>query len=233
MYHHENMTTSSSDVAVHERGFVCKVYGWMTTALIITALTSMWVASSESLSKIILGSRGGFIGLLIVTFIVVMALSAFINKMSAATATAVFIGYSLLNGLLFSWIFMVYTHASIASVFFITGGTFGTMCVYGYFTKRDLTSIGNICFMALIGLIIASVVNIFLRNSALYWIVSYAGVVIFVGLTAYDAQKIKKMGQLEMDGESSRKAAIIGALALYLDFINLFLFLLRIFGGRK
>ena len=156
-----------------------------------------------------------------------------IQKMSASTATLVFLGYSLLNGLIFSSIFLTYTGGSIALTFFITAGTFGVMSAYGYFTKSDLTSIGNIAIMLLIGVIIASLVNMFMKSEMLYWIISYAGVAIFVALTAYDTQKIKEMNIIGNEGTAEdRKEAIVGALTLYLDFINLFLFLLRLFGRR-
>jgi hypothetical protein len=154
--------------------------------------------------------------------------------MSPVTAMVVFLSYSALNGLMLSSVFMMYTSASIALTFFITAGTFGIMSIYGYTTKADLTRIGNIAFMALIGIILASVVNMFLGNETLYWIISYAGVAIFVALVAYDTQKIKDMSINGFDGQAmERKASIIGALTLYLDFINLFLFLLRLFGSRR
>jgi FtsH-binding integral membrane protein len=154
--------------------------------------------------------------------------------MNASMAIGLFLLYSALNGLTMSIIFLIYTSASIASTFFITAGTFGVMSAYGYFTKKDLTSIGNIAFMGLIGIIIASIVNIFLQSSMLYWLVTYAGVLVFVGLTAYDTQKIKKMSlEMDIESEEGSKGAIMGALALYLDFINMFIFLLRIFGQRK
>ena len=157
-----------------------------------------------------------------------------VNRMSPAIAMGAFLFYAALNGLTLSVIFLVYTAESIGLTFFITAGTFGAMCIYGATTKRDLTSLGSLCFMALFGLILASVVNIFWHSSGLYWVVTYAGVLIFVGLTAYDAQKIKQMHAAGMEGtDQDRKAAILGALALYLDFINLFLYLLRIFGRRK
>jgi FtsH-binding integral membrane protein len=160
-------------------------------------------------------------------------LSEAVQRMSANTATFVFLMYALVNGLTLSVIFLVYTLGSIASTFFVTAATFGVMSAYGYFTKTDLTKMGNILFMALIGLIIASLVNIFLNNSTLYWIITYAGVLIFVGLTAYDTQKIKEMNIIGNEGtEEDQKEAIMGALTLYLDFINLFLYLLRILGNR-
>jgi FtsH-binding integral membrane protein len=149
-------------------------------------------------------------------------------------AIGLFLLYSALNGLTLSILLLVYTASSVASTFFITAGTFGLMSAYGYFTKKDLTSWGNLLFMALVGLIIASIVNIFWSNPTMYWIISYAGVLIFVGLTAYDTQKIKNMSlELDAESEAGRKGAIMGALALYLDFINLFIILLRILGDRR
>jgi hypothetical protein len=206
----------------------------MSFALAITALVAMYVAFTPSLVKLILGTKIIFYGLLIGELLVVMALVGFIEKMSAATATAVFFAYSVMNGLTFSVIFLAFTATSITSTFFITAGTFGVMSAYGYFTKRDLTSIGNICFMALIGLIIATIVNIFWANTMFNWIISCVGVLIFVGLTAYDTQKIKELGaKVDENSEAGRKGAVMGALALYLDFINLFIMLLRIFGDRR
>ncbi|MBP1619211.1 MAG: Bax inhibitor-1/YccA family protein [Bacteroidetes bacterium] len=211
------------------------VYSWMAMALVVTGLTAFFVANSETLIQAIYGNKILFYVILFSPLALVWYLSARINTLTLSTATILFIVYSVLNGLTFSFIFMYYTTTSIASTFFITAGTFAAMALIGTFTKKDLSSIGSILFMALIGLIIASVVNVFWNNDLLYWIVSYAGVLIFVGLTAYDAQKIKRM--INEHGtevnESTQKIALIGALSLYLDFINLFLFMLRILGGRK
>lgn len=215
-------------------GFLVKVYCWMAFALVVSGVCAWAVGTSEALAMMILGNKLVFWGLIIVEFLMVMGIAGLINRISAATATALFIAYAAVNGLTLSVIFLLYSPSSIAMTFGITAGTFGTMALIGTVTKRDLTSIGNICFMALIGLIIASLVNIFWANSMLYWIVTYAGVLIFVGLTAYDAQKVKAM-YLDCDGSSEalQKVAVVGALALYLDFINLMLYLLRIFGGRR
>jgi uncharacterized protein len=162
----------------------------------------------------------------------VLGLSAGIGRLAPTTASALFIVYAALNGLTMAAIFLVYTRTSIASTFFITASTFGVMSLYGYTTKRDLTKMGSLLFMALIGLILASLVNFFLKSTALYWIITYAGVLIFVGLIAWDTQKIKRLSTQATDETSGRRIAIIGSLMLYLDFINLFLFLLRIFGKR-
>ena len=221
-------------VVLEERTFVSKVYGWMAFALFVTAMVAMGVANTPAVRNVVLGNRAIFFGLIVGELILVIALSAAIARISAATATIMFVIYSAVNGLTLSVIFVVYTEASIASTFFITGGTFAAMSAYGYFTKRDLTSIGNLCFMALIGLILASLVNIFLQNAMLYWIVTYVGILIFVGLVAYDTQRIKQIARAGIEeGEAAQKGAILGALRLYLDFINLFLLLLRIFGRRR
>jgi len=216
------------------RSFVCGVYAWMCFGLGLTAAVAMLVATTPTLVEAIVMNRGLFFGLIIGELLLVMALSWGIGRVSAPVAIGMFLLYAGINGLTLSVIFLAYTTASIGSTFFVTAGTFGAMSVYGYFTKRDLTSLGNICFMALIGLIIASVVNIFMGSAMLYWVTTYLGVGVFVGLTAYDTQKIKRIGQsVDAASEVGRKAAILGALALYLDFINLFLFLLRIFGRRR
>ena len=173
-------------------------------------------------------------GLVIAEFVLVIGISAAINRLSLATATLMFVAYSVINGAMLSSIFMIYTAASIASVFFITAATFAVMALIGYTTKTDLTSVGKLLFMALIGLVIATIVNMFIGSSTLTMICSYVGVLIFVGLTAYDSQKIKNMLMQAPDaGESSQKLALLGALTLSLDFINLFIYLLRIFGDRR
>lgn len=212
-----------------------KVYLWMSFALFITGITALLVADSPSLAGMILGNKIVFYGLLIGEIALVWYLSARISSLSLQSATLMFILYSVLNGATLSIIFLVFTTESLASTFFVTAGTFGAMSLYGYVTKKDLSSLGSILFMALIGLIIASVVNLFLNNEVLYWIVTYAGVLIFVGLTAYDTQKIKRIFAQEGTeiNETTQKYALMGALTLYLDFINLFLYLLRILGNRK
>ncbi len=234
MYNPDAYDALSTRSAVEVKTFIAKVYAWMSFALAITALVAMYVASQPNLVKLIIGNKIIFYGLMIGELLVVMALVGFIEKMSAATATAVFFAYAVMNGLTLSVIFLAFTATSITSTFFITAGTFGAMSAYGYFTKRDLTSIGNICFMALIGLIIATIVNIFWVNNMFSLIISCVGVLIFVGLTAYDTQKIKELGAtVDENSEAGRKGAVLGALALYLDFINLFLMLLRLFGDRR
>jgi len=211
-----------------------KVYTWMTLALVLTGLTAYGVATSPGILMAIYSNPALLWGLVIAEFALVFGVSAAINRLSLTTATLMFVAYSVINGALLSSIFLVYTAASITSVFFITAATFATMALIGYTTKTDLTSVGKLLFMALIGLIIATVVNIFVGSSMLTMICSYVGVLIFVGLTAYDSQKIKHMLQQAPDAsEASQKLALLGALTLYLDFINLFIYLLRIFGDRR
>lgn len=211
------------------------VYVWMTLALVITGFVSMYVAQSYQLISFIFGNKLALWGMLIAELAVVFYLSARINSISFTKATVMFIIYSILNGATLASIFLVYTMSSIASTLFVAAGTFGVMALYGYVTKSDLTRIGNICLMALIGLIIATLVSMFWQNSMLQMIITYAGVILFVGLTAYDSQKIKRL--LTADGievtEETQKIALLGAFTLYLDFINLFLYLLRLLGDRK
>ena len=211
-----------------------KVFVWMTLALAITGLTAYGVATSPAILSLIFSSKVTFFGLIIAEFALVFAISGAINRLSLSTATLLFILYSVVNGATLSTIFFAFSVATIGKVFFITAGTFGAMALVGYTTKTDLTSMGKLLFMALLGIIIASVVNMFVASSGLDLILSYVGVLVFVGLTAYDTQKIKQMCQAAPDaGESSQKLALIGALSLYLDFINLFLYLLRIFGNNR
>ena len=211
-----------------------KVYVWMTLALVITGFTAYGVATSPGVLQLIFGNQILFWGMIIAELALVIGVSAAINRLSLTTATLMFILYSVINGALFSSIFLIYTASSIATVFFITAGTFGVMALIGYTTKTDLTSIGKYLFMALIGLIIATLVNMFIKSEGFTYILSYIGVLIFVGLTAYDSQKIKQMLLQAPDaGEGAQKLALLGALTLYLDFINLFIYLLRIFGRSR
>ncbi|MDQ3194055.1 MAG: Bax inhibitor-1/YccA family protein [Bacteroidota bacterium] len=215
------------------RKYLLNVYNWMAMGLALTGIIAYGIAQSPFVYTIIQNPILYF-GLFIAQFAVVMGLTFAINKIPAGVAIGAFFLYSALTGVTFSVLFLVYTGASIASTFFICAGMFAGVSVFGYVTKMDLTKFGTYFFMALIGLIIASVVNIFLNSSTLNWIISYAGVVIFVGLTAYDTQRIKKMSQMsDFDSEEGKKSAVMGALTLYLDFINMFLFLLRILGNRK
>ena len=211
-----------------------KVYLWMTLALAITAITAYGVASSPALLTMIHSSKMVFFGLIIAELALVIYVSARINHLSLTTATMLFILYSVINGATLAMIFAVYSMSVIGQTFLVTAGTFGVMAVYGYFTKKDLTSWGRLLFMALIGLIIAGIVNMFLHNSTMDLIVSGIGVLVFVGLTAYDSQKIKMMLLAQEDmGETAQKVALMGALSLYLDFINLFLYLLRFMGRNR
>jgi FtsH-binding integral membrane protein len=210
-----------------------KVYVWMTMALVITGITAYGVATSPAILQMIYGNPVVMWVLVIAELALVFGVSAAINRISLTTATLLFILYSVINGAMLSSIFLVYTASSIATVFFITAGTFGAMALVGYTTKTDLSSMGKILFMALIGLIIATIVNFFVKSSGLSLILNYVGVLIFVGLTAWDSQKIKEMMLQAPDAsESMQKYALLGALTLYLDFINLFIYLLRIFGRR-
>jgi len=210
-----------------------KVYLWMTMALVITGFTAYGVANTPALKAALYSNPTIFWILAIAELALVFGVTAAINRISLTTATLMFILYSVLNGAMLSSIFLVYTQSSIATVFFITAGTFGAMALVGYTTKTDLSSMGKILFMALIGLIIATIVNFFVKSSGLDLILSYVGVLIFVGLTAWDSQKIKQMMLQAPDAsEGMQKMALLGALTLYLDFINLFIYLLRIFGKR-
>ncbi len=212
--------------------YMAKVYGWMFLGLSITAIVAFLTATSQVAVEFLFGNRMVFFGLFILQIFLVGALVVRIQKMSAAAATAIFIGYSVLTGITFSALILAYTTGSLVAVFGITAGTFGIMSAVGYFTKQDLTSFSRLMVMGLIGIILASIVNFFLHSTTLYWIISYVGVAVFVGLIAYDTQKIKAYALLESE-EDRKKGAIMGALALYLDFINLFIFLLRLFGNRR
>jgi FtsH-binding integral membrane protein len=210
------------------------VYLWMTFALATTGLTAAYVASSPALAQIVLGGSTYLI-LALIELGIVWYLSSRVMSLSFSTASILFVLFSILNGVTLSCIFLIYTMESIATTFYITAGTFGGMSLVGYFTKKDLSTMGRFLIMALIGLIIATIVNLFLQSTQMMWLITYAGVLIFCGLTAYDTQKIKTMF-LEMGGEKNEatlKVALLGSLTLYLDFINLFIYLLRIFGSRR
>ena len=223
----------SADAQLRQSSIMNRIYAWMTAGLLVTGAVAAYTARSPWLLNLIFGNPFGIWVLFIGQIALVIGLSAGINRLAPAAATGLFVGYAALNGLTMASIFLVYTSESIASTFFITAVTFAAMSFYGFVTKRDLTRMGSLLFMGLIGLILASLVNIFLRSTALYWIVTYAGVLIFVGLIAWDTQKLKRLSQQATDDTSASRIAIIGSLMLYLDFINLFLFLLRIFGRRN
>lgn len=229
----ESYGQATSSVAVST--LMKSVYVWMTLALAVTGMTAAYVAGNLPLMSAILSNRILFFGIIIAELAMVWTLSARIDRLSFATSGLLFALYSILNGVTMSVLFVAFTSASIAQTFFITAGTFGAMSLVGFTTKKDLTSMGNLFFMALIGLIIASLVNIFWQNSVLYWVISYVGVLLFVGLTAYDTQKIKQMVYAHGNevNETTQKLALLGSLTLYLDFINLFIYLLRILGDRK
>jgi len=215
--------------------FIRSVYNWMAFGLALTGFIAFYVSQNESIMNLIYGNMMIFYGIVIAEFVLVFKLAARVHKMSASTASGLFILYAALNGVTLSFIFLVYTSSSIASTFLICAATFAVSSVFGMTTKRDLTSFGSFLTMGLIGIIIASVVNIFLRSSGMQMIISYVGVLVFVGLTAYDTQKLKKMALSQphdLDSSVVRKGAIQGALSLYLDFINLFLMLLHILGNR-
>jgi FtsH-binding integral membrane protein len=224
------LSQTSTRLVVRQNTLIRQVYAWMGLGLAITAILALATASTPEVIKLIVGNRMVFYGLMIGELALVFTLSGAINRLSANIATFLFLAYSALNGLTLSVIFAVYTADSIASTFVITATMFGAMSLFGYLTKKDLTSWGSFLFMGLIGIVIASLVNIFLHSSAVSWVVSAIGVIVFTGLTAYDTWKIKALATA---GEEGRKPAILGALTLYLDFINLFLMLLRFMGGRR
>lgn len=224
---------NSGPVAINiASGAMKRVYLKMTLGLLVTAFLSLAIAGSPAALSWFFANSWAMWGLFIGELVLVFAISGGINRMSSATSTALFYLFAAVNGIALAPIFVIYTGESIAKTFFITAGTFGAMSIYGYFTSKDLTRWGSILFMCLIGLIIASVVNIFLHSDSLSWIISIAGVLIFVGLTAWDTQKIKQMAEVASPDMVGR-IATIGALNLYLDFINLFLYLLRFFGSSR
>ena len=231
-YNQSSWNNSSSNIVSTTSAIMKRVYLKMTFGLLVTALISMFCAGSASYMQFMITNSWFYWGLFIAEIVLVMVLSARLTKMSAAAATLLFYVFAAVNGMALAPIFLLYTMTSIAKTFFICAGTFGAMSIYGYFTTNDLTKAGNFLFYALIGLIIASVVNIFTKSTALGWIISCAGVLIFVGLTAWDTQKIKQMAQYSPVSMAGHLATI-GALNLYLDFINLFLYLLRFFGSQR
>ena len=225
-----SLSRSVDQVIVRQNTLVRQVYAWMGAGLAITAFMALVTLSSPLLLQAVAGNRIVFFGLMIGELALVFTLSGAINRLNEFTATAIFIAYSALNGITLSVLALVYTSSSITSTFVTTAAMFGAMSLYGYLTKKDLTSWGSFLFMGLVGVIIASVVNIFVGSSAVSWVISGIGVLVFTGLTAYDTWKIKAMAA---HGTEGRKPAILGALTLYLDFINLFLMLLRFTGNRR
>lgn len=217
-----------------QRGFIMRVYAWMAFGLLVTALAGGVTLMVPGLLYALVHNSFVFFGLLIGELVLVLVLSAAVQRMSSALAGMLFVGYALLNGITLSILMLVYTSSSVAITFGVTACTFGIMTLFGFTTHRDLTKLGSLLIMALIGMILASVVNLFLNLPIIYWITTFVGILIFTGLVAYDTQKLKRMSLgLGDDGQGAQKASILGALALYLDFINLFLLLLRILGRRK
>lgn len=239
MNNYFNNTANTQNTVVSETAFsklMRNVYAWMCAGLLMTALTAMGVAKNAELFTMLMTNKLLFWGIMIAEIALVIYLSARIMRMSFFSASLCFAAYSILNGVTMSFIFMAYTTESIAQTFLITAGTFGAMLLVGFFIKKDLSGLGRMLIMLLIGLIIASVINIFLASSTMAVILNYLGVIIFVGLTAYDTQKIKQMLQYSSYygiSEQTQKMALLGSLTLYLDFINMFLYLLRIFGNRE
>ncbi len=225
---------SMDAIAAEQQRFMVRVYNWMTAGLAITGFMAFYVANSPTMLNIVFGNPIVPIVLIIAQLGLVFWLASRVMHMSASQATGVFMLYAGLTGITFSSVFLTYTASSITSTFLITAGTFGVMSLYGYTTKKDLTSWGSFLFMGLIGIIIASIVNIFMQSEMMHAVITYVGVLVFVGLTAYDTQKIKEMNILGNEGtDEDTKEAVSGALTLYLDFINLFLMLLRLLGNRE
>ncbi|HCR13489.1 Bax inhibitor-1/YccA family protein [Solidesulfovibrio sp.] len=233
-YPYRSMPSTQARVEV-VNAFMRGVYGWMCLGLLLTAAASAFTVSSPAMMQAIFGNQILFFGLIIVEFGLVLGISAAINRLSAGTASGLFLLYSALNGVTLAAIFAVYAKAVIINAFLVTGGMFGAMSLYGLLTRRDLTSLGSFLFMGLIGIIIASVVNIFTKSAMMDFIISCVGVLVFLGLTAYDTQKLKVMGEMAPadDATAVRRGTILGALTLYLDFINLFLMMLRLFSGSN
>jgi len=223
---------STFQVSADSNAFLRKVYAFMAAGLFATALTATAVASSETLMLAIRTNPILLYGLMFAELGMVVAFSALVHRLSAAVAGALFFGYAVLNGVTLSILFLAYTASSIGSTFFVTAGTFGAISAYGYVTKRDLSGLGSFAMMGLIGFFIASVVNIFLHSTMIYWLTTFVGVIVFTGLTAYDTQKLKRFAG-EVSPADQSKVALQGALMLYLDFINLFLMLLRLMGNRR
>ena len=230
------LSVSGEHAEARVSSFVRSVYNWMFIGLSITGLVAYYVSHNEPLMGIISGIPFLILGLILAELGLVIYISGMINRISAMTATNLFVLYSALNGITLSFIFLIYTQTSIVATFFICSATFLACSIYGWTTKKDLTSIGSFLMMGLFGIIIASVVNMFIRSSVTSLVISYIGVIVFIGLTAYDTQKLKRMALAQpddLDAGIIRKGAIQGALSLYLDFINLFLMLLRIFGNSR
>jgi FtsH-binding integral membrane protein len=229
-----NDQTINVDSSAVSRSFVANVFSYMTLALVITGVAAYWFAASGNLLSLLQGSSLLLWGIMLAPIGMVLIMSFAFNRLSFAALMGLFLAYSLVNGISLSVIFLIYSSAAISKVFFITAGLFATMAVVGYTTKTDLTKLGSILMMAVIGIVIASLVNYFLESAAFDYLISCVGVLVFTGLVAYDTQKVKRIGAgVEYGTATAGKLALMGALSLYLDFINLFLFLLRVFGGRR
>ena len=225
--------TPASAITLEKASFFPRVYGWMALGLLVSAVASFGLLSSPSALKFVFGSKVVYFGLILGELGLVFYLSSRVMSMSPAAAKGTFLAFAGLNGVTLASIFLVYTAGSIASTFMVSAATFGAMSAYGMATKRDLTGFGSFVVMGLFGVVIASVVNLFLQSEAVYWITTYIGVLVFVGLSAYDTWKLKQMAETMGYGEATANLAILGALTLYLDFVNLFLMLLRLLGRRK
>jgi FtsH-binding integral membrane protein len=229
-----NDQTINVDSSAVSRSFVANVFSYMTLALVITGVAAYWFAASGNLLALLQGSSLLMWGVMLAPIGMVLIMSFAFNRLSFAALMGLFLAYSLVNGISLSVIFLIYSSAAISKVFFITAGLFATMAIVGYTTKTDLTKLGSILMMAVIGIVIASLVNYFLESAAFDYLISCVGVLVFTGLVAYDTQKVKRIGAgVEYGTATAGKLALMGALSLYLDFINLFLFLLRVFGGRR
>ncbi|MSR74275.1 MAG: Bax inhibitor-1/YccA family protein [Planctomycetes bacterium] len=228
-----NLYAGSSQALTLARTFMARVFGWMTLGLVVTGASALWVFTSPEAQNFIFGSKVVFYGLIIAQVGIVLLFSAALRKFSSGACAGLFLFYSALMGLTLSSVFLIYELGSVAQTFFIAAGTFGGMAAFGYVTKSDLSKAGAIAGMALIGVLIASVVNIFMGSGTMDTIISFVGVLVFVVLTAWDVQKLKAIGSEATTEQEVSKYALMGALTLYLDFINLFLFLLRFFGQRK
>ncbi len=230
----ENRTLTQAESQISESNFLSKVFMWMALGLAVSAGGSFWILSQPELLTTLLKNNWVFFGLIFAELGLVMWLSMAIYRMSAGTATALFLFYSFVNGVTLSPVFLIYTGASIVSTFAVTAGTFLCFSVYGLTTKKDLTSVGGLMTMALFGVILASLVNVFLKSAALNWVLTFIAIAVFMGLIAYHAQKLKRIYAMGFESEEAqKKVVIIGALSLYLDFVNLFLQLLKLFGKRR
>ena len=229
-----NDQTINVDSSAVSRSFVANVFSYMTLALVITGVAAYWFAASGNILALLQGSSILLWGVMLAPIGMVLIMSFAFNRLSFGALMGLFLAYSLVNGISLSIIFLIYSSASISKVFFITAGLFATMAVVGYTTKTDLTKLGSILMMAVLGIVIASIVNYFMESAAFDYLISCVGVLVFTGLVAYDTQKVKRIGAgVEYGTATAGKLALMGALSLYLDFINLFLFLLRVFGGRR